>query len=840
MTTSKKCLYRFHLMIGAACSGKSTAARLLIPLLEAQEQRPVRYVSSALARRELYGDPSIYGRWAEVEGEIRRQMLQAIAADESVVVEASYTRRCFRLAMTQALELPVTVQWIGWWLDTPLQQCLQWNQQREVALPTPVIRRHCAQLLQAAPIPHRQEGFAYVARLRPDQGVPLEQLISTELDRLNDRLRRSGNRDAAYQLHGYSRLLDVERLLYLIRLLSEHPKVSATRIEAAQELEQLLSPLPAGGLAERAAALLARLHGACYGDVQAVSQDLYWLDEHGFTQRWLGVADEALPAIEPPPWPLRMPRPQGGLPRLADRQTFQQVFTLLRHLLRKPRDLGCGERISKHLARSLNALATSRSTEGGTGGTGGAGDALQPWSARKVQVAINDTLTPYGFRLPGRSGRRGYSLGTALLSLPELREVNGLLQLQAEHLGDSQAAALSAVLRERLAAIDEHPPSDARARQGADGGEVEQRSPRRRWIPAIPPLPPVTPAASAGGGRARLTSRGSGAGSGAQLAIIETAISQRQRLLLSELRPVGDGSEHAAQPQAVWPLQLLLHRGHWWLLVEHDAIGQPYGLLRCIQLRHLHVYQSECRPGRELGRHERILERARVLERCCGGLCFGDQLAGQQALIEQVLCQQPGREGERRRAAAPWLVRLRLSCSAAVLAALRRELDRFPQAAVRLAAALPGDSWGRPEPGSSGMRAGREGRLTYPLELDVPSWVVAGDGDLRHWLYSYGAELRIEAPAALAVEHQQWLRTALAVYPDASPSTSPLAGEAVEAAAPAAEQLQQQPPRPARRKRLKARATAGPGEDVVAENPAELSSRAATAGVSTGSRPSSR
>jgi predicted kinase len=784
MTTRKKLPLQFHLMIGAACSGKSTAARILIQLLEAQQQRPVRYVSSAGARQELYGDPSIYGRWPEVEAEMARQMRQAISAEESVIVEASYTRRAFRLAITQALPLPDVVQWIGWWLDTPLQLCLQWNQQRAVALPDRVIQKHCAQLLQAAPVPHRQEGFAYVARLRPDQGVPLEQLITTELERVESHLWRGGNRDAAYQLHSYSRLLDLERLLYLIRLLSEHPKLSATRPEADQELERLLSPLPAGGLAERAAALLARLHGPCYGDALAVSEDLAWLDEQGFSERWLGVGEAALPAIEPPAW-VGAQRPLGGLPRLADRGAFQQVLTLLRHLLRNPRELQPGERVSAHLARSLNALHPAAASTAG------------PWTARKVQVAITDTLTPYGFRLPGRSGRRGYSLGTALLSLAELREVCGLLQLQAEHLGDSQAAGIAEVLRERLAAIDKRPAAGCQSSTAA----VVQRSPRRRWLPSIPALPPAL--AAAGRGSDRSGRKGSAADSPAQLAQIETAISQRQRLLLAVLRPPAgnNGTPAQAEAQAVWPLQLLLHRGNWWLLLEHDAIGQPDGLLGCLQLRQVHVYQSERRSGRPLARHERALERARILERCCGGLCFGDALAGQQVLIEQVLCQQPCPEQERALAAGRWLVRLRLRCSAAVLAAVRRDLDRFPTAAVRLAAALPGDSWGRPEQGSSGLRASSDEPLPYPIELDLPSWVVAADACLRQWLFSYGAELRIDAPAELAAEHRQWLRKALAVYPAAEPA-APLEEGSASAAAEAATLKPEASSRPGMRKRL--------------------------------------
>lgn len=73
-------------------------------------------------------------------------------------------------------------------------------------------------------------------------------------------------------------------------LLSEHPKLTATNSAAAEEvdgeLEQLLSPLPAGGLEQQAAAVMA---------------DLQWLDQNGFSSRWLAQPELVLPAIEPPP-----------------------------------------------------------------------------------------------------------------------------------------------------------------------------------------------------------------------------------------------------------------------------------------------------------------------------------------------------------------------------------------------------------------------------------------------------------------------------------------------------------------------------------------------------------
>ena len=70
-------LPRFHLMIGAAASGKSTAARILSRCLQGPGQPQLRYVSSSDIRRQLYGDSGVLGRWEEVEAVIRQQLLAA-------------------------------------------------------------------------------------------------------------------------------------------------------------------------------------------------------------------------------------------------------------------------------------------------------------------------------------------------------------------------------------------------------------------------------------------------------------------------------------------------------------------------------------------------------------------------------------------------------------------------------------------------------------------------------------------------------------------------------------------------------------------------------------------
>jgi hypothetical protein len=40
----------------------------------------------------------------------------------------------------------------------------------------------------------------------------------------------------------------------------------------------------------------------------------------------------------------------------------------------------------------------------------------------------------------------------------------------------------------------------------------------------------------------------------------------------------------------------------------------------------------------------------------------------------------------------------------------------------------------------------------YPVELDLPSWTVAADIDLRSWLFAFGGGIRIESPDALRQE----------------------------------------------------------------------------------------
>jgi hypothetical protein len=413
-------------------------------------------------------------------------------------------------------------------------------------------------------------------------------------------------REGGYALHGYSRLLDLERLLYLIALQSRYPQLTATGAARDPELLQLLSPLPAGGSAQLAAALLETLHGRCYGDPLAVAADLEWLDQQGFSSRWgqrCADGSAPLPPVQPPPWPCGLPRPLGGLPALAERQRFSRTFSLLRHLIHHPGDRQPGLRIDEHLAATLNRQYPE----------------AEPWRPREVHELITTTLTPYGFRLPGCSGKQGYTLGLALLSRQQLLEVHRLLERQSRHHGDPGAEGLSRELAARLSSC----------------------------------------------GIALPRPQSSGEGQGQRRALhsqLEQAIAAHQRVQLSRF----DRDPGQAVELCGWPLQLLHHRERWWLLLEHDHIGHACGLLAAIPMAQLRWQGIRSSRGRDPVRHGQALRWAERLRQICAGLELGSDLNAQQTLLQ-------ARAAERR----ALLHTVKLRCTAAVMAEIQQELGGF-------------------------------------------------------------------------------------------------------------------------------------------------------------------
>lgn len=154
-------------------------------------------------------------------------LLKQVAAGTPVVVNGCYLRRADRLALTQALRLPAAVEWVGWLLGDGERGG------------------------DSAFTPDRAEGFAALVAL-PVEGW--REALECLWPGLNRRIANGRNPDQARTtaLHGYARLLDLERLLFLMQLLVANPG--------------LMSGIAAGGMAERASVEMRERYGSCYAD----------------------------------------------------------------------------------------------------------------------------------------------------------------------------------------------------------------------------------------------------------------------------------------------------------------------------------------------------------------------------------------------------------------------------------------------------------------------------------------------------------------------------------------------------------------------------------------------
>jgi hypothetical protein len=135
------------------------------------------------------------------------------------------------------------------------------------------------------------------------------------------------------------------------------------------------------------------------------------------------------------------------------------------------------------------------------------------------------------------------------------------------------------------------------------------------------------------------------------------------------------------------------------------------------------------------------------LRQLCGGLELGADLQAQQALLQATAAE-----------CHTMLDTLRLRCTAAVMAELQEDLGRFHPRCVRLAHPLPGDPWLPAASQWCCLQADLGSSHPYPLELDLPPWVISGSQELQRWFFSWGAGLQIESPLSLQVERQRWLQ----------------------------------------------------------------------------------
>lgn len=142
------------LLIGIPASGKSTYAEKLTK----ESKNNLRVISTDNARKVLYGDENILGKWPDIQAFIEEELEYAYLHAEDVVIDATHYRRKDRKGMIRTLLKYGFDNIQGVFLDSDLETALNRNRSRERVVPEDVIEKMHKTLAETPP--EFEEGFS--------------------------------------------------------------------------------------------------------------------------------------------------------------------------------------------------------------------------------------------------------------------------------------------------------------------------------------------------------------------------------------------------------------------------------------------------------------------------------------------------------------------------------------------------------------------------------------------------------------------------------------------------------------------------------------------------------
>ncbi|MEH1979424.1 MAG: ATP-binding protein [Nostoc sp.] len=264
-----------HFLIGIPGSGKTTFA------VELAKLGNYRIISTDAIRQQLYGDASIQGEWSQIEEKVISEIVDAIAQGNSIIYDATNAKRAWRIDLLRKLNSSLTspVLWMGWYLQTPIATCKLWNQKRDRQVPEIIIENMHKSLQEFPPI--AAEGFAVVKAIDVTSCNFDIQQIQNQIQQLGRTLTNRANRNRHVTLHSYSKLLDFERLMYLISLIIRYPGMGNLQITNPSLLESIFGYVPQfASSIEEVTTLIGKLCGTIYADAGAIASDLDWLQQN--------------------------------------------------------------------------------------------------------------------------------------------------------------------------------------------------------------------------------------------------------------------------------------------------------------------------------------------------------------------------------------------------------------------------------------------------------------------------------------------------------------------------------------------------------------------------------
>jgi hypothetical protein len=587
-----------------------------------------------------------------------------------------------------------------------LATCHQWNCQRARVVPAAVIDDGYTTLQQFPP--HPAEGFLAVYPLAPD--CPLST-IAARLSQLKRSLTNRSNRTQHRQVdwHRYSGLLDFDRLLHLISLLVAYPGLGdfyKTEPTTLQTLVNQSRPRIVDALDE-ICAVMAHQRGAVYADPAAIGQDLDWLEANGFLSPKPQTAALTLPLLE-----CKEKDDQGidssqdvtfkpgFCHAYSDWEAFQRLLTTVRFIAHHPFTWDVDQQ------SSLKSLLSALQQQG----------LLQGDRQAAVRKDFEQVLKPFGI-LPNFRMRRGYFIGSGVLSEQDLLKVASLLQAQAKTIQDPAALGILDTLQERL----------QRSRHDL-ANLYPVRAIGNRTIVDTGQLPVDALAKT--------------------LERLETEIETGQLLELNHFTGVGRFEYHPDGFFRAWPLQMVFHNIGWYLGYE-IADGSEQGLLQFERLDRLFRGRPQ---GQQRSRadQERSLRRLQRLYQSCAGLYLGHSASAQQ----RFLSRQPTVQ-------ATASIRLELWFTDSLFAFISEGTQRFPVNQMKMSPKLSD-----PSPATDGLFCllrSNDPRYPNRLQVQLPIWSV-DDLDLRRWILGFGDSVRVVLPTEIVNRVRQVGEAISALY----------------------------------------------------------------------------
>ncbi|GAA6622224.1 AAA family ATPase [Scytonema sp. NUACC26] len=568
-----------HFLIGVPGSGKSTLA------LELANNGHYIIVSTDEIRAQLYGDATIQGVWSEVETEAIAQISAALQSQKGVIYDATNCKRSFRMDFLQKVSTIEPLQnptWVAWYLDTPINICMERNQKRDRVVPQEIIESMSKSLHNFPPL--AAEGFAVVEKIDMTAFQPKTQTFQKHLQQrlqLQRRIINHKNRTqhANIVFHRYSKLLDFDRLIHLISLIIEYPGIGNLHATNSSLLESIFGCVPDfnSDIAE-IAAIMAKKRGQIYACEDAIAADLQWLGKNGVITYNEQLTVES-PADDSP---ITSTHPYSDL------EPFKRLMGIIQFILHNPflPDTSGG---------SLSTLANALVQAGVIYGDGLA----------TLRKDIEKILKPYKI-LPDFPMRNGYFSGTGILSKQELIKVFEMLQSQAKSLDDPILLDFYEEFRQRMI--------------------------QTKLLNASENLYPVRSIAH----HSIINNQylHSDALANKQLqSQLEEAIASGQLL---ELNRFTDGGRYAGDEKSfflVYPLQIVFHNLAWYLGYECVGGKEP-GLLRFERLDRLFLGRTQ-NQVRSRPEQEKSLQRLQTLLKAGAGLFLGYSVADQRQFLNQ-------------------------------------------------------------------------------------------------------------------------------------------------------------------------------------------------------------